>query len=179
MQTITFVTSRSNKLNEARAILPFSISNQELELDEIQSLDLEEIIRHKLQQAYRHVGGPVLVDDVSAELESLNGLPGPFIKFFEQRLGEDALYKLSKSKNDKAQIICCMGYFDGQNEHIVKGVLRGQVVAPRGKNGWGFDKVTVPDGQTGTMAEMTDQEKNKISHRYLALIQLAHELGVS
>ncbi len=176
MTAITFVTANPHKLAEAQAILPFPIKNLALDIAEIQTLDIGEIVAHKLQEAYARVGGPVLVDDVSAELESLNGLPGPFIKFFEQKLGEDALFKLSKSAGDRATIICCMGYYDGGKQEIVKGVLHGTVVAPRGKIGWGFDKVIVPDGHTRTMAEMPTKEKNQLSHRYLALQLLADKL---
>lgn len=176
MSMITFVTSSSNKLVEAQAILPFQITSKALDLLEIQSLDIEEIVNHKLRDAYERVGGPVMVEDVSAEIESLHGLPGPFIKFFEQKLGADALYKLSKTKNDRVKIICCIGYYEGKKRLTVQGVLQGQLVAPRGNNGWGFDKVIVPDGYSQTMAEMTDNEKNKFSHRYLALTQLANRL---
>lgn len=175
--TVTFVTANPNKLAEAQAILPWPLTSAHLELMEIQSLDLEEIITHKLKEAFDQIGSPVIVDDVSAELESLNGLPGPFIKFFEQKLGADALYKLSKVKGDRAKIICCMGYYDGQKQVVVRGVLHGKVVAPRGDNGWGFDKVIVPDGQTSTMSEMLSEQKNKLSHRYLALQELSKVLS--
>lgn len=177
MQNITFVTANQNKLAEAQAILPWTITNASLELTEIQSLDLEEIITHKLKAAFDQIGSAVIVDDVSAELESLNGLPGPFIKFFEQKLGADALHKLSQGNSDRAKIICCIGYYDGQKQIVVKGVLSGNVVAPRGNNGWGFDKVIVPDGYDRTMSEMLPEEKNKLSHRYLALQKLAKALS--
>lgn len=177
MAALTFVTANPNKLAEAKAILPWPVISASLELAEIQSLDLEEIIAHKLREAFTQIGTPVMVDDVSAELESLNGLPGPFIKFFEQKLGADALYKLSNGNKDRARIICCLGYYDGKKQLIVKGILQGRVVASRGSNGWGFDKVFVPNGQTRTMAEMSPEEKNKLSHRYLALMKLSKKLS--
>lgn len=176
MPVLTFVTANPNKLAEAQAILPWQVKSASLALTEIQSLDLVEIISHKLKEAYKQVGSPVMVDDVSAELESLNGLPGPFIKFFEQRLGDDALYRISKGKADKARIICSIGYYDGLKKIIVNGTLLGKVVAHRGENGWGFDKVIVPDGQMRTMAEMSSDEKNSFSHRWLALVKLAEAL---
>lgn len=140
MNNIVFVTGNPNKLAEAKAILPWPVSSVSLDLTEIQSLDTKKIIKHKLREAFRQIGSPVMVDDVSAELESLNGLPGPFIKFFEQKLGPDALHKLCKSKNERAKIICSLGYYDGQKTIIVKGTLLARVVPPRGDNGWGFTK---------------------------------------
>lgn len=176
MAPLTFVTGNPNKLAEAQAILPWPVTSVSLELTEIQSLDTKKIINHKLQEAFRRIGSPVMVDDVSAELESLNGLPGPFIKFFEHKLGPDALFKLTRSSNERAKIICSLGYYDGQKTVIVKGILHARVVPPRGDNGWGFDKVIVPDGQNRTMAEMSAEEKNKLSHRYLALVKLSEKL---
>jgi non-canonical purine NTP pyrophosphatase (RdgB/HAM1 family) len=176
MKTITFVTGNPNKLAEARAILPFEIESAKLDLTEIQSMDVREVVRHKLHEAYEKVGKPVMVDDVSAGLESMNGFPGPFIKFAEETLGEGALYKLSKVENDQAKIICCLGYFAGDKEIIVEGIVHGTVVSPRGDYGWGFDYVIVPDGQTQTWAELGTEIKNQTSHRHAALTQMTEKL---
>lgn len=172
-----YVTGNSNKAVEARSILPFDIQVQNLEIEEIQGEgNVRTILAHKLHTAFEALGVPVIAEDVSAELASLNGMPGPFIKFFEKKLGRDALYKLSKVENDRVKIICCMGYYDGKREEIVEGIIEGTVVAPRGNNGFGFDAVIVPDGHDRTMAEMSLDEKNGISHRNLALKALAKTL---
>lgn len=166
MSELVFITGNPKKLEELQRLFPkdLSITHQALELDEIQSLDLHEVVHHKLQEAYSKVNKPVLVEDVSAELRSLNGLPGPFIKFFMQRLGDDALYKIA-IKDDEVRIVCTMGYFDGQSEHIVDGVMTGHVVAPRGEGAFGFDPVIVPDGYERTIAELGPDIKDTISHR--------------
>lgn len=149
-------------------------------MDEIQSLDVREIVEHKLREAYRQVGKPVIVEDVSAGLASLNGLPGPFMKFFEQQLGRDALYQIQKVPNDMVTIRCIAGYFDGQRMLFGEGIVRGHITAPRGDNGFGFDSVVVPDnqpsGQQRTYAEMSTEEKNAISHRGQALRNLLAQL---
>jgi inosine triphosphate pyrophosphatase len=176
MHTITFVTGNDNKIAEARAILPFEIEREKINLDEIQSLDVREIVKHKLHQAYEILKRPVMVDDVSAELESLNGLPGPFMKFFEQRLGKDALYQINKPGSDKVKVICTIGYYDGEHEEIVEGVVHGTVVPARGEDGWGFDFVVMPEGYTQTWAEMGREKKNKTSHRHAALTLMAEKL---
>lgn len=178
--SIHVITGNPHKLRELQSIFPanLNLQSQKLDLDELQSLDVQMILRHKLHQAYDLLKSPVLVEDVSAELENLNGLPGPFIKFFEQRLGNDALYTLS-SENTPVTIRCLMGYFDGKNEHIVEGTLNGTIVAPRGEPIFGFDVVIVPDGYTQTMAELGPDVKNKISHRYLAAKQMAEYLSTA
>ncbi len=179
---VVFVTGNQNKLNELVAIAPdvLKFSSQKIDLDEIQSLDLREIVEHKARQAYQLVQQPVMVEDVSAELASLNGLPGPFIKFFEQQLGRGALYSLSKAPNDAIIIRCVAGYFDGQHMLFGEGVVEGIITAPRGENGFGFDCVVIPanqpDGQSRTVAEMSAEEKNAISHRARAFQDLFTQL---
>lgn len=167
------MTGNPHKLSELQKVFPASLklTSQKLNLEEIQSLDLHEIVRHKLHEAYAQLQSPVIVEDVSAELEKLNGLPGPFIKYFEERLGKGALHTLAGE--GRVKIICCMGYYDGENEHIVDGVLEGRIVAPRDGEGFGFDFVLIPDGYDNTMSELGMDIKNKISHRYRAASQLA------
>jgi non-canonical purine NTP pyrophosphatase (RdgB/HAM1 family) len=178
MKTITLVTGNPHKLAELQKVFPSEIALQstKLNLDEIQSLDLHEIVRHKLRQAYATVDGPVIVEDVSAELEALNGLPGPFIKFFDERLGKEALFKLAGGES-RVRIVCSMGYYDGTTEYIVDGVIEGHVVAPRDGEGFGFDFVFVPDGYDKTMSELGLDVKNTISHRYRAATLLSEKLA--
>jgi inosine triphosphate pyrophosphatase len=173
MTTITLVTGNPHKLAELQTVFPASLrlTSRKLQLDEIQSLDLHEILRHKLHQAYDIVKAPVIVEDVSAELEKLNGLPGPFVKFVEERLGKGGLYKLAGE--GRVKIICSMGYYDGTTEHIVDGVIEGSIVAPREGEGFGFDFEFIPDGYDKTMSELGLEVKNTISHRFRAASALA------
>ena len=178
MQAITIVTGNPGKVRELEAMaggmLDFAM--QKLDLPEIQTMDLEEIIRDKLKRAYEQVKGPVIVDDVSAGLENLNGLPGPFIKFFNEALGPSALYQLAGNKEGRATIRCIAAYYDGTTTLLGNGQIACTVVAPRGTNGFGFDTVLVPDGQTKTMDEMSDAEKMQISHRGRAFQDLLMQL---
>jgi non-canonical purine NTP pyrophosphatase (RdgB/HAM1 family) len=176
MATITIVTGNPHKLKELLAIFPASLdfTSQALDLVEIQSLDLHEIVSHKLREAYEQVKGPVIVEDISAELEKLNGLPGPFVKFFNERMGTDALYKLGDGS--RVRIVCTMGYYDGTTEHIVDGVIEGTVVAPRPGGGFGFALVVVPDGYDQTMSQLSDEVRNTISHRAQAANKMAKYL---
>lgn len=180
MTEITLVTGNSNKLTELRSIFPATVNltSRGLDLPEIQSMDPHEIVSDKLQSAYNELHRPVIVEDVSAELAALNGLPGPFIKFVEQSLGRGALYELCKGHKDKRALIrCTMGYFDGDKQTIVDGSVRGTIVEPRGENGFGFDFVFVPEGEVRTNAEMSPEEKNQKSHRYLAASALLEQLS--
>lgn len=180
MKDIFLVTGNPGKLRELQAIFPSSLklSAKDLDITEIQSMDSHEILRDKLQRAYDIVACPVIAEDVSAELACLNGLPGPFMKFFENALGKSALWDLAQHHDDRsATIRCVMGYYDGTDFRIVEGVVTGEIVAPRGTEGFGFDYVFVPEGHTQTTAEMGLAAKNKISHRYLAASKLAKLLA--
>lgn len=182
MKEMYLVTGNPGKLRELQTIFPDTIKlrAKKLDLPEIQSLDSEEIVRDKLDRAFDLIKKPVVVEDVSAALACLNGLPGPFIRYFEDKLGKDALYKLARHADDKHVTICCtMGYFDGQARYIVSGEIRGTVTAPRGQNGFGFDFVFVPEGETRTTAEMSPAEKNQISHRALAIKELLAVLSLA
>lgn len=175
---ITIVTGNPGKVREIRAMamgrLDFSMQN--LDLPEIQSLDLKAIVTEKLMHAYKDVKGPVIVDDVSAGLDCLEGLPGPFIKFFNQKLGDDSLWKLANARQEKVTVCCMAAYYDGKKTLFGEGIIHGMVVSPRGTNGFGFDMVVIPDGHTQTMAEMTEPEKMKISHRGLAFRDLLEQI---
>lgn len=178
MKQIFLVTGNPNKLKEWRQIVPADIEMDiaDVDLDEIQSADPIDIITDKARRAYEAIGKPVVVEDVEAGLEKLNGLPGPFIKFFVQKLGGDVLYKLAGQEGERAVVSCSIAYFDGENMVTVRGDVPGTIVAPRGDSGFGFDVTFVPDGETLTYAEMDDAKKNSLSHRNKAIQLLVEKL---
>ncbi len=178
MKTITFVTGSAHKLREWRRIFPDSYKLESIALDihEIQSFDPIEVAVDKAERAFAQLGKPVMVDDISAGLDHLNGLPGPFIKFFEEQLGKGALYKLA-GKESACTITAVVAYYDGTRSIVGKGKIHGKIVSPRGDQGFGFDFVFVPDGHTETFAEMGSKAKDKISHRTLAIQDLVSKLN--
>lgn len=178
MQQLFLVSGNPNKLKEWRQIIPSTISIDiaDVDLTEIQSIDPDEIITDKARRAFEVIGKPVVVEDVEAGLEKLNGLPGPFIKFFLQKLGNDALYQLAGRESERATISCSIAYYDGEKMLTVRGNVPGTIVAPRGSEGFGFDVTFVPDGETQTYAEMDDEKKNALSHRCKAIQLLTDKL---
>lgn len=168
---LTLVTSNKGKLQEWQRILPSAIEivTHDVDLSEIQSLDSEQIVADKAKRAYEQLQTPVIVEDVSAGLERLGWLPGPFIKFFISKLGEGALFELADQSGKRARVACAIAYYDGHTLMTVKAENQGTVVEPRGENGFGFDKVFIPDGSTKTYGEMTMKEKDAVSHRSKAI----------
>jgi non-canonical purine NTP pyrophosphatase (RdgB/HAM1 family) len=177
----TIVTGNQHKLDEYHRLLPPTIQfdSAQVELEELQTLDPRELIEHKVREAYEIVGKPVLVEDISAGLDTFEGLPGPFIKFFEQQLGKGALYKLAGEQEAAATVLCTIGMYNGKQLIVAQGLVHGIVVSPRGEgpDGWGFDFVFVPAGQTQTYAEMGAPQKAKLSHRALAVKDLLRQLN--
>lgn len=173
--TIYFITGNAGKLKEVQAILP-EVEGINLDLPEIQELDPLKIIAEKLKAATRLHPGEFFIEDTSLYLESLNGLPGPLIKWFSQALGNQGIYELvSKYQNHKATAKTIVGYTDGKNIHFFSGELKGEIVFPQG-HGFGWDPIFKPEGHNKTLGEFTLEEKNKISMRYQALIQLRNFL---
>ena len=80
LDDLVFVTSNLDKLREAEAVLRRKLDHQALDLPEIQSLDLEQVVRAKASAAWERLQRPVLVEDTALELVGLGGFPGPLIR---------------------------------------------------------------------------------------------------
>lgn len=172
MQHITFVTSNDNKLHEAETILGMKLTRESLELDELQSMDLADIIGHKTRQAYARLGRPVIVEDAALYVEGWGGFPGPFVKWLAATMGYDVFPQSVPKDNRRAKWIVDYAYYDGQELHVFEGEVRGTIATEkRGENGWGFDPVFIPEGETETFAEMGER-KYQHSARQRALIKL-------
>ncbi len=170
MNKLYFATGNKGKVEEAQFILNHPIEVLDLELDEIQSMNMEDIVAHKAKQAYEKINSPVFVDDVSLEFEIWHKFPGPFIKYLQQIGNDLILYMMRNETNRKVNLIATIGYFDSRDMHYFTGSILGTIATEsRGGRGWGFDPIFIPDGQNLTFAEMRDEEKNSLSHRRIAL----------
>ena len=167
--TLYFITGNFGKLNEVKAIIP-EVEGIEMDLPEIQSLDPQEIITEKLKEAVKEKEGEYFVEDTSLYFECLNGFPGPLIKWLLERIGNDGIWNLvSKYENYNVVAKTVIGYSDGTDIHFFVGELNGKIVAPRGQDGFGWDAIFEVNGKT--LAEMSSEEKNKISMRRNALMK--------
>ncbi|MDD5633669.1 MAG: RdgB/HAM1 family non-canonical purine NTP pyrophosphatase [Candidatus Omnitrophica bacterium] len=127
-------------------------------------------------------GGLAIADDSGLEVDVLGGKPGVRSSRFsrtnatDEENNEKLLKLLEKvpGKKRKAQFVCCIALAkNGVMLETFTGTVRGDILAsPRGKNGFGYDPVFVPQSFEKTFAEMTALHKNRISHRAQALKQL-------
>lgn len=176
---IKFVTSSARKFHEANAIVgedaPFTLVRHAVDLPELQG-EPEDIILAKCRDAVSIVGGPVICEDVSLQFHALNGLPGPYIKWFMGRIGPRGLNNLLAAYEDKRAVAVCTVAFARNAESgpaIFSGTCEGVIVEPRGDEGsFCWDAIFQPTGHSQTFAEMDSATKNAISHRARAFATL-------
>ena len=182
-QVLTFVTGNPGKLREAMAIfgedLPWKLISSKLDLPEFQG-EPDEISIEKCKIARERVKGPVLIEDTCLCFNALKGLPGPYIKWFLDKLGHDGLNKLLAGFEDKsAYALCTFAFHSGKKEDdivLFRGRTDGTIVPPRGDTKFGWDPIFQPVGYSKTFAELDGESKNAISHRSKALALVKEHL---
>lgn len=157
---VVYVTGNPGKAEYFSKVIGLDIEHHDADVDEIQSMNPEEIAVHKAKQAYAQIKWPVIVEDTCLSLDVLNGLPGPFIKWFETTLGLEGICRLADADSKRGAVASNIHvYYDGQNATLFSGSLKGSVPDhPRGDGGFGFNPIFIPVGESNTMAEMTDEE---------------------
>ena len=174
---LRFVTSNTEKVREADNILPRPLVPVQMDLDEIQSTDMESLVRHKANQAFQRVRLPLFVEDTSLIFLAWNNLPGPYIKPFMDNLGlEGMVNALAPFEDWRAVAVCAIGYHNGEQVRYFEGRITGRIVPPMGTQGFGWDPIFQPDKAQRSFGEMQPQEKEAFSMRTLALKKLARHL---
>jgi inosine triphosphate pyrophosphatase len=170
-----FITGNAGKFREISAIVA-GLEKLELDLDEIQSLDPQAVIEHKLTQAAAQHSGEFIVEDTSLIFNCLNGLPGTMIKWFVEQLDNEGMADLVSRYDDRTAVArCTIGYRSLAGEtHYFTGEVHGQIVPPRGTvSVFGWNSIFEVQDTGRTFAEMTIEEKNRLSMRGLAAQKLA------
>lgn len=172
---IIIATGNKNKLKEFQDILKgYDLESIPVDTKEIQGTS-EEVILEKAKQTYNILKKRCIVEDTSFGFEEWNGLPGPYIKDFLDKLGYEKLAHLTKNKN--AKTICLIALANSLEDIVIfRGEVSGKVAEMKGDNGFQFDRVFIPDGYDKRFSEMTFEEKNKISHRHKAIEKLKEYL---
>ncbi|XP_017887376.1 inosine triphosphate pyrophosphatase isoform X2 [Ceratina calcarata] len=178
-KAIVFVTGNAKKLEEVVAILgnnfPIKIISQKIDLLEYQG-EMDDICRNKCRAAAELIKGPVIVEDTCLCFNAMKGLPGPYVKWFLDKLGPEGLYQMLHGWEDKtAEAVCTFAYCPGEPEDSIllfQGRTQGTIVSPRGTREFGWDACFQPLDSDKTYAELPKEVKNKISHRSKALEKL-------
>ncbi len=180
-------TSNKNKLEEMRKLFPeyslASLKERKITWKVIEDTDsFLGNASKKAKEIYEVGKEETLADDSGLCIDVLHGFPGVETQRF---LGENAsdeernqylIKKVDSYDNRSAQVICVLAYYDGNDLLYGEGILKGTIAKEcRGTNGFGFDAIfELPNGKT--LAELTAEEKNKISARALAAEDLRKKL---
>ncbi len=193
LKKIFIATQNPKKLQELTQILGNSVellSFLDIPVKDVEEteLTLEGNAILKARSYFEQVKIPCIADDTGLEVEILNGEPGVFSARYagypsnSQKNIEKLIFKLQEKKafaieQRKAQFRTIIAFFDGKNIYTFEGVIKGFIsLEPKGNYGLGYDPIFVPEGYSQTFAEMEPHQKNKISHRGLALQKLKNFL---
>lgn len=185
MKTIVFASANTHKLDEIRAMLPADIellSSADIgfteEVDETGDT-FEENAELKAEALYNFSGKPCFADDSGLEVKALKKQPGVKSARYagepvnHQKNTELLLRNLEGKKDRSARFVTLICLKTADKTLFFEGEVRGSIASePRGTNGFGYDPVFIPEGETRTFAEMSSEEKNAISHRKNAVMKL-------
>src|SRR5438128_1679870 len=115
MINLTFVTGNENKARLFSELVGMDIRHHRVDVEEIQSLDLVEVASYKARMAYVQLKCPVVVEDAGVSIKAYGKLPGPFIKWFVDEIGLEALCRLA-DKDEKRLAVAsdAFVYYDGE-----------------------------------------------------------------
>lgn len=185
MKRIVFATNNKNKLSEVRAIVGEHF--EVLSLSDIgchedipeNGATFEENALIKAQYIKSKYGYDVFADDSGLEVEALNNAPGVYSARYageptdSQRNIEKLMHEMLDKTNRKARFRTSIALLYEGKELLFDGCIEGFIIDTlRGYNGFGYDPLFVPCGYDITFAEMSSEEKNKISHRAQATQKL-------
>lgn len=189
MKQLILATHNEHKSQEFRDILPqYSVQtlldlghNEEIEET---AINLEGNSFLKAETIFKRYGYVVISDDSGLEVDALNGAPGVYSARYageprnDQRNTEKLLDELKGTSNRKAQFRTVITLMSAENSFQFEGIVSGTITKiPRGKAGFGYDPVFMPEGYQQTFAELAADVKNIISHRANAIKKLLHFLN--
>ncbi len=188
MKKIVFASGNYNKLKEVQSILNDYevILAKDLgfteEIEETGSTFYENALI-KAKTVSLALNLPALADDSGLCVESLNGRPGIFSARYSiegtcKSNNLKLLKELKGVKNRKAKFVCTLVYYTPSGKIIsADGIIEGKILEKeRGENGFGYDPLFYSIEYKKSLAEISMEEKNKISHRFRALKKLKEKL---
>jgi XTP/dITP diphosphohydrolase len=184
-QTLIFATNNQHKVDEIRTILKdefiiISLREAGIDIDIPEPhLTLEENASEKSTTIHQLTKQNCFSEDTGLEVDALNGEPGVKSaryagegKNFAANI-EKLLVNLKNKTDRTARFRTVISLIWHNKEYLFEGVSEGKIIeTPRGKHGFGYDPIFVPDGSEKTFAEMELGEKNKYSHRRIATDKL-------
>jgi len=170
---LSFVTTNEHKFREVSLIVRefgIQVGWVKMAYTEIQADDLKEIVKFGAKEACEKTNKPCFVEDAGMFISALGGFPGPYSKFVFQTIGNRGILKLMDGVEDRsAEFRSAIGFCAPEAEPAVfEASVKGRIAyEERGRHGFGFDPIFEVQGRT--FAEMSTEEKNRLSHRGMAV----------
>lgn len=181
MTTVYFLSSNPNKIKEVKSILSsdsIRVESASIKINEIQSEDMQVIVKDKVIKAYQMIARPIIVEQTGLLIKGFGNLPGGLTQVFWDSLQADKFSEFFIG-NKLTDVIAktLLAYCDGKKIHYFEGEIEGKIVnPPRGNREFQWDCIFEPVGYDDTFAEM-GATKNDISMRKIALEKLRAYLG--
>ena len=186
LKSLIFATNNEHKVIEVRSILEgrfklLSLAEAGINRDIDEPYDtIEENACEKARVIHDLTKESCFAEDTGLEVEALNGEPGVKSarysgdeRNFEKNI-DKLLNNLKNTRNRSAQFKTVICLILNEKQYTFEGICKGTIIATRkGRSGFGYDPVFVPDGSDKTFAEMSPAEKNSLSHRKKAIEQLS------
>ncbi len=186
---LVFATNNLHKLQEVFTILSNNVEllslkeiNCNTEIPETANT-LEENALLKARFIYNNYKINCFADDTGLEVEALDNEPGVYsARYAGDNKNSEAnmlkvLQKLQGKTNRKARFRTVIALIINGKEYLFEGIINGKIItSKRGKSGFGYDPIFIPEGYNKTFAELGDEIKNKISHRAIAVNKLCNFL---
>lgn len=190
MKKLVFASNNAHKLSEIRAILGdrieiISLSDLQCHEEIPETADtLEGNALIKARYVWEHYGLYCFADDTGLEVEALDGAPGVYSARFagEHASFEDNVSLLLERLSGvaaprRARFRTVIALIDEYGTHFFEGSVDGEITLERsGNHGFGYDPIFRPEGREETFAQLTEQEKNSMSHRGRAVQKLVRYL---
>lgn len=179
---IRIITGNAHKLREISGILrgyDIDVKGVGIPTEEIQSRSMRKIVLHKAISVMRMVNPIYVVEDSGLFIDALNMFPGPYSKYVFESIGCQGILRLMHNVRGRAAAFRAViaAVILPNVMKLFEGEVRGRISnEERGRHGFGFDPIFVPDGWDKTLAEVSTEEKNKVSHRGMAFRRLAEYL---
>ena len=164
------MTQNQHKLTELRPLFErFNVSFETTSMEkfEIRADDVEAVAHKAAITAYDALKRPVVLDDSGLFVDALNGFPGTYSAYVLKTIGNAGILRLMNHFDERtAKFVTAVGYADGDVIQTFVGVMSGNIArTPAGEEGFGYDPIFIPQGETRTYAQMSLSEKVNASHR--------------
>lgn len=177
---IKVITSNAGKMREyAQALegLGLEVFQGSVPYDEVQADTLEEVVSHGMRDLMREEDS-FIIDDSGLFIDHLQGFPGVYSAYALKTLGNKGILRLMEGVEARsARFDCCIGCkLPGMEPFIVSASCHGEILdSAKGDKGFGFDPIFTSDG-VRSFSELDMEEKNRISHRGLAVKKLVERI---